>query len=346
MRNGKDAASGSFCIPHSAFRIPSPWSSAARIWLILMGLQFLALLTAGVFWVSETFIQLSLWRFSPHAKLLAVSAVAVWIMGCHHAERQRWIIYSFGTLASAAIAAAAVGGFNSEAGIMLVATAASLWWITAITGTSAIGLRGHRLAASILVVALGLPAAALVGAAGRGEILPPGQWHSDAPVLAAGKWASLEANTDSLFLLPPDASAFSLHARRGQVVSFKLVPQLSGELIEWDRRLREVLDVADLSIYAGGVRGYRLSQEAMRRRYDELPAEHLFEVARRYGARYVFRSSADEGVGEEMIAWRGETGAVMYDLTLGTASPSGEAVAPPATGEAAAPDAAGEEEIR
>ena len=118
----------------------------------------------------------------------------------------------------------------------------------------------------------------------------------------------------ALFLLPPDASASSLHARRGQVVSFKLVPQLSGELIEWDRRLREVLDVEDLSIYAGGVRGYRLAQEAMRRRYDELPSEHLFDVARRYGARYVFRSQEDPAVPAEAVAWRGAGGAVLYDV--------------------------------
>ena len=68
--------------------VHSAWRSAALIWLILMSLQLLALLTAGIFWVSETFIQLSLWRFSPHAKLLAVSAVAVWVVGLRATGRR------------------------------------------------------------------------------------------------------------------------------------------------------------------------------------------------------------------------------------------------------------------
>ncbi len=138
--------------------------------------------------------------------------------------------------------------------------------------------------------------------------------RKDPAVLGAAAWAaSSTPASDALFVLPPDASAFSLHARRGQIVSFKLVPQLSGELAEWDRRMSDVLDVEDPSVFAGGFAGYRLSQEAMRRRYDELPAEHLFEVARRYGARYVFRSAQDDGV-EAAIAWRGADGAVLYDL--------------------------------
>ena len=113
--------------------------------------------------------------------------------------------------------------------------------------------------------------------------------------------------------------SFSIHARRGQVVSFKLVPQLSGELIEWDQRLRDVLEVPDLSVYETGFTGYRDVQRRMRHRYDALPTTHLFAVARQYGARYVFRSGEQEAVDPDVaaVAWRGEDGALVYDLEPG-----------------------------
>jgi hypothetical protein len=155
-----------------------------------------------------------------------------------------------------------------------------------------------------------------IPAAWANRLPPPGQASPDARVLDVAEWARDETPPDARFLLPPDASAFSISARRGQVVSFKLVPQLSGELIEWGQRLREVLDVPDLSVYESGFTGYRDVQRRMRERYDQLPSAHLFDIARKYGARYVFRSAEDGAVDETeaKIAWRGKDGAVLYEL--------------------------------
>ena len=162
-------------------------------------------------------------------------------------------------------------------------------------------------------VTVGILGFFLLQSAWRGELPPPGQPAPDPAVLAAAAWAEANAPRDALFLLPPDASSFSVIARRGQVVSFKLVPQLAGELAQWDERLRDVLDVPDLSVYAGGFAGYRTAQQQMRERYDALPTQHLFKVARKYGARYVFRSKEDPAA-DAPVAWRGDGGAILYDL--------------------------------
>ena len=331
---------------------------AAHVWFLLMALQAFALLTAGLFWLGPTFVQLSLWRFSPHAKLLAVSAVAAWLVTPRlspDADEHIVLLPPRPTPVKANREQLVAAGFLLTAfaliGIVVLAAIFSLRFRASVESTDNISvwqlvfglmvvlvtmfaaafrspgvirrspLRtakpvGHLLdwVNSLLSVApIGLIGFFLLQSAWRGEMPPPGQPAPDAAVLDAAEWAKWNAPRDALFLLPPDASAFSVNARRGQVVSFKLVPQLAGELAEWDRRLRDVLDVPDLSVYAGGFTGYRTAQQRMRERYDALPTQHLFKVARQYGARYVFRSAADPAA-DAPVAWRGTGGAVLYDL--------------------------------
>ena len=317
---------------------------AAQIWLILMALQLFALLTAGLFWLGGTFVQLSLWRFSPHAKLLAVSAAAVWLVAPKGVRSRpapstpgkpddadagrlltpsapRWQVallallmvgtvlatfaYLVGSLPSSDAAINPDRGANAFRAAFLLMPAVVLCCLVALPGGRGRGVLFCVLAA----VLLGLNLAAVVA----DRLPPPGQPAPDPAILAAATWAEKNSPLNALFLLPPDASAFGVNARRGQVVSFKLVPQLAGELAQWDQRLRDVLDVPDLSVYAGGFAGYRDAQRHMRERYDALPSDHLFAVARRYGARYVFRSTEDPAAGAA-VAWRGTGGAVLYDL--------------------------------
>src|SRR4029079_4518368 len=58
-------------------------------------------------------------------------------------------------------------------------------------------------------------------------------------------WARNNTAIDAIFLVPPSETAFRPEAHRAIVVNFKHVPQLSGEIIEWQRRLKEVLGVSD-----------------------------------------------------------------------------------------------------
>ena len=330
---------------------------AAHVWLLLMALQAFALLTAGLFWLGPTFVQLSLWRFSPHAKLLAVSAAAVWLVtpkgvssrpaptsfeesddaeagrlltpsaGPRFKSNRRWWAAALLTAAAPAVpvlillAGIAVIQRTAQGagdglvridllillGQRVIALSAVIYVFAAIVGRDvATRWASLAVAASILLLMV-------FPVAGGSPPPPPGQPRPDVRVTAAAEWAKFHSPPDALFLLPPNASAFSVNARRGQVVSFKLVPQLAGELSEWDRRLRDVLDVPDLSVYAGGFTGYRTAQRKMRERYDALPTQHLFAVARDYGARYVFRSNADPAA-DAPVVWRGTGGAVLYDL--------------------------------
>ncbi len=262
-------------------RAEPAWNEAAKVWVLLMGLQLVALVFAGVIYLNETAIQMSLWRFSPHAKLLAVTA-AVAMM--RHSRRSP---------ACQIPASETRGAIRSEAQHLHA------------------GLRGVALILSLAVIVI----------FARGNVGAIGQNPADGGILAAADWAKANTDRDAVFLVPPGAgSAFPVNARRGHVVSFKLVPQLSDELADWDRRLRAVLAVESLSPYAGGLTGYATAQKAMDDRYGELSAAHLFDVARRYGARYVLTLNPLDDAPSRSEIWRGLDGARVYDVSVGVAA--------------------------
>ena len=102
-------------------------------------------------------------------------------------------------------------------------------------------------------------------------------------MIELAKWCRENTSVDSLFVVPPSDSAFRLSARRSAVVSFKQVPQLNGELIEWKNRLDIVLgtDVAKL-------RGQMPSMlKTMDDLYRNRTPEELFDIAHRYEANYI-----------------------------------------------------------
>ena len=108
----------------------------------------------------------------------------------------------------------------------------------------------------------------------------------DVAYLDVADWARQSTPADAVFLVPPDEQGFRLHARRAIVVNFKGVPQLGGELPEWRDRLAAVLDLpSNLRPLPRG--NFERTLAAIRARYASLPAEHLTQVAARYGARYV-----------------------------------------------------------
>jgi hypothetical protein len=99
-------------------------------------------------------------------------------------------------------------------------------------------------------------------------------------------WASDPANTplDAVFLVPPQETDFRLYGQRAIVVNFKHVPQLSGEIIEWERRLLDVLGVTNVT---GFPRDYTQTLASIESLYEHRAAADLFAVAKKYGARYV-----------------------------------------------------------
>jgi hypothetical protein len=109
----------------------------------------------------------------------------------------------------------------------------------------------------------------------------------DADYRSLAAWARDNTPVDAVFLVPPDEESFRLRARRAIVVNFKGVPQLSAELPEWRDRLLRVLDFPSTNDLLALPRPMGETLRAMRERYGTRPPEHLFRVARDYGARYV-----------------------------------------------------------
>ena len=312
-------------------RAAGPWRRAGVAWLLLMGLQGFAGLTAGLFWLGGTFIQLSLWRFSPHAKLLAVTAVCAWLVNqaaaaaadnptngeprlpprLAHATGRKLVVAAILFALGVGVFACGIAGWASVTlGFGLIAA-----MLLIVLSTTAMSDATGKSQPIVLATAA---FAASMGLLSSEQIRQPGRVDADPAVLEAAAWARANTDEDALFLVPPGAgSAFPVNARRSHVVSFKLVPQLSDGLVVWADRIADVLDVPDLDRFAGGgFTGYHAAQRAMDARYAELPASHLFDVARRFGARYVVTTTPLPDAPTRAEIWRGRTGGFVYDVPV------------------------------
>jgi hypothetical protein len=261
---------------------------AERASVGLAGMLAVALVGAGIFYLNEALIQMSLWRFSIHLKVLSCVGASV-LLWEELEPWRRWVRASIVGIPIVMAAAIALNG--------ALPTAADLF------------LRGNR---GPITIMMGLCALAAgygyieserlrrvyhgVGVVGLIMLLFIGQgrWLG-LDMLPLEKreyvdlciWASDPAHTDpnGIVLVPPDELGFRLNARRAIVVNFKGVPQLSGEMIEWRKRLERVLDLDSLASLPHG--DWSKTNKAVRQRYDELPASHLLAVANEYGARYI-----------------------------------------------------------
>lgn len=268
-----------------AFKVAPPTEERkklGRIFVFVLGLQAFAFFTAGLFFVAETFIQMSLWRFSIFAKLISCVSAAWLLIDYFHVSLRALGVAALGV--SVMIVAglflpfqADLGGFISSHRLTFYASATlmaliGIYFLLALTRWKLVPLLAGALALGAIV-----PAAV----SGRLGLNP----FDDEPpeMMELARWCLKNTDVDALFVVPPSDSAFRLAARRSAVVSFKQVPQLNGELIEWKRRLDDVLgtDVARL----------RGQMPEMLKKMDDLyrdrSAQELFSLARRYDANYI-----------------------------------------------------------
>lgn len=61
--------------------------------------------------------------------------------------------------------------------------------------------------------------------------------------IAACEWVRVNTPRDALFLTPRHAQSFKWHASRGEVLTYKDIPQNASGLVEWRRRLYEVYKI-------------------------------------------------------------------------------------------------------
>ena len=245
---------------------------ASVVFGILLAMTAAALLTAGFWFVSETFVQLNLYRFSIYPKLLSCVAVA-------------WLLWDQWRRTRAAVVAALAA-------------------FAVVTATVAV--TSGLLARPTLRNPVGIKLAGLEG--------------DSTHYLELARWARDHTPPDTVFVVPPDEESFRVHARRAIVVNFKGVPQLSAELPEWRDRLRDVLDLDTRGLLALP-RPLGRTMQAIRARYDSLPPEHLFEVARKYGARYVVRTRRADATGARLVHSDSNDLYYLYDLGSETVNP-------------------------
>jgi hypothetical protein len=277
---------------------------AARVFLLLFSLQLLALSFAGVWYVSETLIQLSLYRFSIYVKLLSCIGAAL-MLGCN----PRRPLLFWAALSAAVLAVVARLTLTGIAGDLnpLPLLAALLLCCAAFDRTAA-----PVVLAALIAIAAGATLMAKISNAhllGVGVLMNP-QDSADYHRLCI--YARDRTPIDAIFLVPPSEQEFRLIARRAIVVNFKGVPQLSAELPEWRDRLARVLDLPP-TLDALPRERFDHTLAAIAKRYGELPADHLRAVAREYHARYVVAARPLDLGGAALVFESGPYH--LYDLT-------------------------------
>ena len=270
-------------------RMPStPARRRARdVFVLVLGVELFATLFAGVWFVDQRLVLLSLFRISIFAKLLSCVLVAWWIV---RAQRTIRLAVAIALCAVGVVLLIAIGFRDRtpatiptpSVGMLLCAGVASL-----LVGVDLIRRLPRRAWIAVAVVAL--PPSLWLAAEQRLGPAMPGEGDRGMAELSA--WTRGHTPVDALFLVPPHDSMFRLSAERSAVIGFKHVPQLSEELIEWKRRLDDVLGVDVLTLRGPTMQA---TADAMEHAYAALPAARLADVARRYDCDYVL-AMADLG---------------------------------------------------
>jgi hypothetical protein len=283
-------------IQDSALGVQSPLPRAAFAFLFFTGLCVVALLFAGVVFVSEPLIQMSLFRFSIYPKLLSCVGAAAFLLRLPLSARRatRVVILGVPVLMVGAILVVRRAGPASVAGFV-AANLTPLLLFTALLGAGAWYAVSHRpsdrpRAATALTLLL-VVALLLVFRNWLGLRLAVDD-ADDRDYLAVCRYAREQTPVDAVFLVPPNEQLFRLHARRAIVVNFKNVPQLSSEMPEWKRRLEAVIDAPLSSL----PRRFDQAHTAIAARYDALPLQHFLDIAPRYGATYLVTTHALRGL--------------------------------------------------
>jgi hypothetical protein len=255
-----------------------------RLFYFTLGMLAFAFFFAGVTYVSETLVHFSLWRFSIFPKLISCVMVS-WLVIEHarvRLDRVQWCFAAFGILSLTAFVLSrlpidlGITPFLRQQTGLLIGTAALM--------ALAAFLSRRRLATwACALIACAFPASIVL--AEREMVGVQFLLQDDASFAEVATWCRDPKNTpiDALFVVPPDDASFQLRSLRSSVGSFKHVPQLPVDLLEWKRRMDRILDMDTLTL----PRPMNRTFDTIADRYRSLSAEHLFTVARELGADHV-----------------------------------------------------------
>jgi hypothetical protein len=271
---------------------------AVRVFLIVCAMLLTAFVFAGIWYVSETLIQLCLFRFSIYVKLLSCLGAAYLL--CDSGILRRKLM--LGLLTCVPLVVLLVTAVLVVKGRLTPIADLNPLVLTALAHLPAMGLmallcalplvyalatpRGPRRALGPFLASIGLvaivAAAPAVGALGLGMTPEP----DDADYRQVCVWAADPAHTplDAIFLVPPQETDFRLYGQRAIIVNFKHIPQLSHEIRQWRDRLADVLGTKNFAQFP---RDYPLTLAAIGRAYESRPTSDLLAVAKKYDARFI-----------------------------------------------------------
>jgi MFS family permease len=284
---------------------------AASVFIFFSAIMAVAFVFAGVFFISEPLIQMSLFRFSTYPKLLSCIGAAAVLLDPKLLDRPAArramlalpVVALMGLLAvrlwRTAAAPTFVGDNLTPLLLFIALLAGGVVYVTQ-------RMPHHRWMTFTMTVVLS--GVLLAAWANRLGLRIATHDRADADYLAMCDWVRRSTPADAVFLLPPNEHLFRFHARRAIVVNFKGVPQLSSEMPEWKRRLEDVLDQPLSNL----PRRFDRTHDAIARRYDELSAVHLRRVSRAYRARYVMTTRPVEGLGPAVFE---NASCHLYDLS-------------------------------
>lgn len=293
---------------------------AVAVFAFFGALLAIALVGAGAWYVSESLVQMSLYRFSVYPKLLSCVGLA-WLIWDRRPST-RVIAWRLTLGAWAVVLVLFVLVYYSQRPVPLPqAVRDNVATVLLFTALAAAGLAvvrrgggrpGRAQFAGTVLVGLVLYATAFAHW-DLGLKHPALRGADDPEYRKAAAWAREHTPRDAVFLVPPDEQSWRLDARRAIVVNFKNVPQLSGELPEWRDRLQAVLGISDLRDLP---RPFYRTLDAIRARYHARPAEDLIAAARRYGARYLVATRPLDARAAGEPVYRDAHGRYfLYDLT-------------------------------
>jgi hypothetical protein len=258
----------------------------ARVFVLIGALLAIAFLFAGVWFINEPLVQLCFFRFSIYVKLM--SCIGAAMLACDPRLMRRAILSRTLRIITAIAVLLYVGflftdpiargpvwamAHDHRLGIGLVI---ALWVILAVEES----LQDGTLFRQIAIIAL--PVAALIAWPHLGVGMTPEP--DDAQYREVCLWARDNTPIDAVFLVPPQETDFRLYAQRAIVINFKHVPQLSGEIVQWETRLLDVLGVRDVSVFP---HDYTQTLAAIESTYEHRTGDQLAAVAQKYGARYI-----------------------------------------------------------
>lgn len=285
------------------YRLPDgPRRVLIAVWWLLAGCVMLALLLAGVWFISERLVQLALFRFSIHWMFLACAVLAWGVVDSRWMRPQlrRWLLGGLVAVLAATYVLSVTGFAGSFVQDFVAARTAPLLLAATVMAAACLWAGWARPLPPVLVTA-GCIVVLLTGAIAWGRATGLGYIPDDPPAYRQlARWARDHTPKDALFLVPPGEQSWRIDALRAIVINVKGIPQTRAEMPEWKRRMQDVTGEPDLMRFAST---FSRTLTAVDASYDALSSEHLRDIARRYDCQYVVtRVKLEKIAGLEEVA--------------------------------------------